>query len=292
MKNNTKELISKENLKIKGILFLSNFQNKRFDYSEIDSLFQYNALFPLKDFWKHIILIFTHYYGDPDGKTKEEMRDESNENLSFIFLKLMDKIKEVSTPIKFIELERIYVNIHSRVKTQKHIKDNEEYKKKILEKIYEFSKLEQMYNKMCIITFKNFETNNYCKYLFDAKLELFLDENEGVINKIFTMINMSTNDNEEEKNQVEINMVGCEMNKKGNLNLKKIIKNITICDFDLTFLGGVITAFSTHGELSFIPCPTLSSCLLFWIAEGIYLIIKNFVDVHNRNKIMQEKRMI
>ena len=35
IKNNTKELIAKENLKIKGILFLSNFQNERFDYSEI-----------------------------------------------------------------------------------------------------------------------------------------------------------------------------------------------------------------------------------------------------------------
>lgn len=50
IKNNTKELIAKENLKIKGILFLSNFQNERFDYSEIDSLFQYNAFFPLKNF--------------------------------------------------------------------------------------------------------------------------------------------------------------------------------------------------------------------------------------------------
>ena len=82
MKNNTKDLISKENIKIKGILFLSNFQNERFDYSEIDSLFQYNAFFPLKNFWNHIILIFTHYYGDPDGDTKEEIREKSNENIS------------------------------------------------------------------------------------------------------------------------------------------------------------------------------------------------------------------
>ena len=43
----TKELISKENIKIKGILFLSNFQNERFDFSEINTLIQYNAFFHL-----------------------------------------------------------------------------------------------------------------------------------------------------------------------------------------------------------------------------------------------------
>ena len=147
IKNNTKELIAKENLKIKGILFLSNFQNERFDYSEIDSLFQYNAFFPLKNFWEHIILIFTHYYGDPDGDSKEEMKDISIDNLSFLFSKLMERIKEVSTPKKFIELKRIYVNIYSRVKTEKHKKSNEAYRNQILSEIYKYSELEPMYNK-------------------------------------------------------------------------------------------------------------------------------------------------
>ena len=71
-KNEIMKIISKEKIKIKGILFLSNFQNERFDASEQDTLIQYNAIFPLKDFWKRVILIFTNYYGDPEGDSKEE----------------------------------------------------------------------------------------------------------------------------------------------------------------------------------------------------------------------------
>ena len=57
---------------MKGILFLSNFRGERFDASEQDPLIQYNAIFLLKDFWKRVILIFTHYYRDPEGDSKEE----------------------------------------------------------------------------------------------------------------------------------------------------------------------------------------------------------------------------
>ncbi len=66
-KKDIQKLISNEKIKIKGILFLSNFQNERFDFSEQKTLIEYNALFPMKDFWNRIILIFTHYYGDPNG---------------------------------------------------------------------------------------------------------------------------------------------------------------------------------------------------------------------------------
>jgi GTP-binding protein EngB required for normal cell division len=113
-KNLTNELIAKEDIKIKGILFLSNFQNERFDYSEINTLLQYNAFFPLKKFWEHIILIFTHYYGDPDGFTIEEMKEKSDSHLSSIFEDVMKKVINVSNPVKFFQLKRIYVNIHSR----------------------------------------------------------------------------------------------------------------------------------------------------------------------------------
>lgn len=166
MKNYTKDLIAKENLKIKGILFLTNFQNERFDFSEIDSLFQYNAFFPLKNFWDHIILVFTHYYGDPDGDSKEEIKEKSTENLSLIFSELMEKIKEVSTPKKFIDIERIYINIHSRIKTEKQKKNNEMIRKDILQIIDKYSQLQPMYNKFCIFKFKNIEVKKYKDCLF------------------------------------------------------------------------------------------------------------------------------
>ena len=41
--------ISEEKIHIKGILFLVNFQNKRFDADEQEALLNYNTLFPLKN---------------------------------------------------------------------------------------------------------------------------------------------------------------------------------------------------------------------------------------------------
>ena len=67
-------LISNENIKIKGLLFLSNFQSERLDASEQSSLIDYVKMFPLKDFWKKIIFVFTHYFGDPNSYTKEEIK--------------------------------------------------------------------------------------------------------------------------------------------------------------------------------------------------------------------------
>jgi len=297
IKNNTKELIAKENLKIKGILFLSNFQNERFDYSEIDSLIQYNAFFPLKNFWDHIILIFTHYYGDPDGDTKEEMRDQSIDNLSFIFSKLMDRIKEVSTPKKFIDIERIYVNIHSRVKNEKHMKSNEVYRKQILAKIYQYSELEPMYNKYCIFKFNNVELeqyNKYNKFLFNSQLELFLDEKNNIINKIFKMISIvpkNDNDDIKDKNQIEMNMINCEINNKGNLSFNNITKKGSISDFTLSICGGCLAILSPFGYWYFlIPYPSIS-CLFFTaFCFGCHLIWKNHCNVENNKEIVEKKK--
>ena len=287
MKNNTKDLISKENIKIKGILFLSNFQNERFDYSEIDSLFQYNAFFPLKNFWEHIILIFTHYYGDPDGDTKEEIREKSNENLSIIFSELMERIKEVSTPVKFIKLERLYINIHSKVKVEKHLKENEKYRNNILEKIYKYTQLEPMYNKLCIIKIKNVEVEIYNKYLFNADLEIFLDEKNKIINKIFKMKKILLNEEFiEEKNLVEINMVESEIDKKGKLSNKNIIKKGLLNEFKLSIFGGGLVLLSVIGGI-FVPFIGLYGVI--GVFGGLGLTIKNYVDVKDNNKINEEK---
>lgn len=52
-------LISKENIKIKGLLFLTNFQSERLDASEQKTLMDYIKMFPLKDFGRELFL-FLH----------------------------------------------------------------------------------------------------------------------------------------------------------------------------------------------------------------------------------------
>ena len=46
------------------------------------SLLSYNALFQLKNFWERIIVLFTHYYGDPNGDIKEEIKERANGQIS------------------------------------------------------------------------------------------------------------------------------------------------------------------------------------------------------------------
>ena len=50
------------------------FQEERFDSSEQETLLSYNRFFPLKRFWKHLVVIFTHY---PNGDDIEEMIEKT-----------------------------------------------------------------------------------------------------------------------------------------------------------------------------------------------------------------------
>ena len=84
----------------------------------------------------HIVLIFIHYYGDPDCYTKEEMKKKSVSNLSLIFEK---KVINVSNPVKFFQLKRIYVN-NSKLKNKKKEANNNKYIKQIINEIFNLTK--------------------------------------------------------------------------------------------------------------------------------------------------------
>lgn len=222
------------------------------------------------------------------------MRDQSIDNLSFLFSKLMDRIKEVSTPKKFIELERIYVNIHSRIKNEKHIKNNEVYRKQILAKIYQYSELEPMYNKYCVFKFNIIESENYNKFLFNSQLELFLDEKNNIINKIFKMISIVPKNNDDDikdKNQIEMNMINCEINNKGNLSFNNITKKGSINDFKLCICGGGLTILSFFGiEHFIIPYPSISCIFISALFLGCHLICKNYNNIKNSEEIVEKKK--
>ena len=121
---NITEVISKENIRLKGILFLVNFQNERFDSDEQKALMRYNQLFPLRRFWKNLIVIFTHHFADPDGDTENEMRENRDKSNRKIFSNIMDKVKEVSDVIDYKELRVKYFNSYSPVKNDKQKNKN------------------------------------------------------------------------------------------------------------------------------------------------------------------------
>ena len=134
------EIIRKENIHLKGILFLSNFQNERFDADEQRALLNYNTIFPLKKFWTYTIIVFTHYFTDPEGDSLEDMKKEREESNGEIFREIMEKVKEVSDVIAYENLNIKYFNSYSPVKNEK-----QKYKNKLVK-----NELEIEINKLCL----------------------------------------------------------------------------------------------------------------------------------------------
>ena len=168
------KLISEEKIKVKGLLFLTNFQNERFDDSEQNSLIEYNAIFPLKEFWKRIIIIFTHYYGDPDGDTKEEIQKKSEQILSKIFKVIMNKVKIVSDPVKFSQVNNKYINIYSKVKNKKQIENNLSVRKIIINELISYTKFSPMFTKIQIFNFEKYQLQPNDKFLYDCIFFMFI----------------------------------------------------------------------------------------------------------------------
>ena len=118
---------------IKGILYLSYFQ-ERLSYSEISLLFEYNKiLFPFKNFWKYIIIIFTHCYSDPDEDEDylEEMKENNNSSLKNALKRVLKKDKELFDINDIINLKVKYCNLHWPIKRKIHEIDNYKIKQEL-----------------------------------------------------------------------------------------------------------------------------------------------------------------
>lgn len=160
------ETIQNENIKIKGIIFLVNFQNERFDLSEQDALINYNKIFPLKNFWKHIFIVFTHYFADPDGDSEEDMKKIKDQSNRKIIGKIMDKIKLISDVINYNDLTTKYFNSFCPVRNDKQRAKNQKNKKELEVILDQISQKEPLFSKIEMFEYKNFpyeENNKYYK---------------------------------------------------------------------------------------------------------------------------------
>jgi GTPase Era involved in 16S rRNA processing len=160
------EIIQEENIKIKGIIFLVNFQNERFDFSEQEALINYNRIFPLKNFWKHIFIVFTHYFADPDGDSEEEMKKIKDQSNRKILGQIMDNVKQVSDVINYNDLTTKYFNSYCPVKNEKQRARNKKNKEELEVILDQISQKEPLFSHIEIVTYKNFpfeENNKYYK---------------------------------------------------------------------------------------------------------------------------------
>ena len=288
------ELISKENIKIKGLLFLSNFQSERFDASEQSTLLEYNKIFPLKNFWKRIIFVYTHYYGDPDGYTKEEIKVNNNRYKAEIFKNLMIKIKNVSEPIQFKDLNCKYVNIFSRYLNEKKIKNNLEVRKELISEIIKYSKLDSMFTKLQIFNFENYEIEESDKYFYNCDLYIYLDPNDKIIKQKFNILKRIPKNSSgliKQEQKISLNIENCEMDDEGNL-IKKTTKKEGIEEILKNYqgeIGGGLTILSLVGVVcSAFFLPVLSLPFLSVAGGGAFLWYKNKKDKEeDKRKVAQ-----
>lgn len=165
------KVISEQKIHIKGILFLVNFQNERFDADEQDALLNYNRVFPLRRFWKHLIIIFTHYFADPNGDDEEEMKKNRDRDNREILSKIMDKVKDVSDVIDYSNLKIRYFNSYSPVKNERQRKQNIKVRDDLEILLNELSKNEPLFNQIEIIHIKNYKIQENGKnYLAEVEI--------------------------------------------------------------------------------------------------------------------------
>ena len=288
------KLISNENIKIKSLLFLSNFQNERFDASEQMSLLSYNVLFPLKNFWERIILIFTHYYGDPNGDTKEEIKERANGQISEIFKIIMKKSKKISNNVEYNDIQKLYINIFNKEKNETQKKNNQTIRDNILKTINEQIQLPSMFCKVKILYFEKYEIEKDDKFLYDCNCYIFLDLNDNVVHTEYKILNKyPKNPNLEGNGNIRLNEENFIIDSKGNI--QKITKeNNAIIDFIKKYKGEGLTCISIISFIAGFIFPPFFIITVPSLIGGVVFLKKKYYDgqqVNDGNNIEMENNI-
>ena len=181
--DNITKIISEEKINIKGILFLVNFQNERFDASEQEALLNYNTIFPLKSFWKSLVVIFTHFYSDPNlEEDEEDMKKSRDISNGEIFKTIMEKVKGVSDVISYEDLKKKYFNSYPECKNNKMKKNNDRTREELESLFDELSKNSPLFHQIEVKHFKNYKwTEDGKDYIGEVEIIGFFDlKNEPI----------------------------------------------------------------------------------------------------------------
>lgn len=237
--NNTlkmiKECIKDNKIHVRGLLFLSNFQVERFDSDEQRTLVKYNELFPLKKFWEHIIIIFTHFYGDTQaGTSEEEIKQQRSESNSDIFKNIMKRVEKVSNVIEYSQLDIRYTNLYFPIKNETQRKNNKKYVSELEQSLTKLNELEHLFCKVEISHMYNYryqdaEDNKF--YIGEVELTGYFDINEKPIKEELKKIDVRViQENETNLPAPDINnikVVEVEQDENQNLDYK-VEKNTCI----------------------------------------------------------------
>ena len=189
----------KINPRIKGIIILLKFTDNKLTGSIKKSLKIFYDMFPLNNFWSHLIFIFTYYYDtNPEEKIKRKNILIKNYEKEFKNIMLQSKIeyKDFIIPenIKmfFCELKNPDEETKSKIKKAiDYLKIKEQMFKKIEEKIDEpkigetikegnVTTVEYYVEKITIFTDFD-DTQNEIRTIIEKWKEIFIEEKEEEI---------------------------------------------------------------------------------------------------------------
>ena len=218
------KVISEQNIHIKGILFLVNFQNERFDADEQEALLKYNEVFPLKKFWQNLIVIFTHHFADPDGDDEEEMKSNRDKSNGEIFCKIMDKVKNVSDVIDYKGLKIKYFNSYSPEKNEKQKKKNVKVRDELEIVLDNLIQSEPLFSRVEIVHSKNYKMKDEKTgqlYLAEVQIIGYFDLNDRPLKENVKVLTKTPISESEEKSlppeEVEVSVCKGAKDEQGDL---------------------------------------------------------------------------
>ena len=229
---NIKKCIRDNQIHIKGILFLTSFQFERFDADEQKILIKYNEIFPLKKFWEHVIIIFTHYYSDTSsGISTEEIKQLRAESNTEVFEGIMERVKNVSNVIQYNKLDIKYTNFYFPIQNKLQKQNNNKYRIEIEKSLIKLYDLESLFHKIEIIhqyNYKYFDDDDKKYYFGEVEIIGYFDINEKPIKEVFKKIDVKEIDAEKKIDDLPAPEFSVEVVKAGedeNKNLDYIVEN-------------------------------------------------------------------
>ena len=203
----------KKNPRIKGILMVFNFNDNRLKGSVKKSIKLFYDFFPMKNFWEHVIILFSHYDKE-DTERKNLLETEFNSKLKEVALKIKNINPELiipeSFPMFFCNLKNPDQNTNENIK--KIIADFRKMKPM-------FKEIHEIIEPDVITTTKEGNVTNYLHTI--NKLITYIDFDEQKL-EIREKINEFTEKDIEERIQENSDVKEGEILKHNHFIFKKI----------------------------------------------------------------------
>ena len=137
---NIKQSLTSNNYKIKGIVLMFSFQEKRFGESHRKGLERIISLIPLDNFWDYITIIFTKTFLDNEYELEDIKKLKDFQQIFDTLISAFQKAKNINK-VSFSKINKVFVNLKEKKNRKEKLNDITSIFKKN-------SKLEPLFHKL------------------------------------------------------------------------------------------------------------------------------------------------